>query len=150
MKIDPYKSKQTYDNWKDLGAEIPKVSKENEKIIRQFIFDMEKGINVGASNKKGARSHVRLNAYRHKLKLLAQLFEKNSKKNFIDLTKEDCHEIFSQMKTGKIKRKDGKIYTHVADYVLSFKAFWHWHQRISKKKIPDVTIELDTKNEKPK
>src|SRR3989344_2813143 len=109
MKVDPYKSKQTYENWKDLGAEIPDVLKANEKIIRQFIFDMEKGINVGVSNKKGARSHVRLNAYRHKLKLLAQLFEKNYKKKFIDLTKEDCHEVFSQMKTGKIKRKDGKI-----------------------------------------
>lgn len=57
------------------------------------------------------------------------------------------------MKKGNIKREDGKVYLSVDTYTKIFKAFWHWHQKVNKKngsEIPDITTDLDTKQEKPK
>ena len=39
MKIDPYKNKERYLNWKDNTKEsIPDISKENSKILRCFLM----------------------------------------------------------------------------------------------------------------
>jgi len=57
------------------------------------------------------------------------------------------------MRNGKIKRKDGKNYQSVVDYVKSFKAFWHWHMKVNKKKgieVQDITVDLDTSKPKPR
>ncbi len=44
MKIDPYKHKERWENWKEKTNEgIPEISKENSDIIRKYLFDMEKG-----------------------------------------------------------------------------------------------------------
>ena len=151
MKIDPYKNKETYENWKKNGAKIPGVSKRSEKVIKKFIFDLEAGTNVNTSNKKGGRSYIRLNSYRHKLKLLATLIESNyNRKNLITSSKENWNEIFTRMSKGDIKRKDGKIYIQTSDYVKTLKSFWHWHMKTSSKKVEDITVELDTSRDKPK
>jgi hypothetical protein len=150
MKVDPYKSKQVYERWKEQGANIPDISKKSRDIIINFIFDMEKGLNVNSSNKKGARSYLRLNAYKHKLKLISFLIEKHFKKSIIEVNREQIHTIFNDMRNGKIKRADGKIYLQTSDYAKSFKAFWHWHQKTSKKKIDDLTNDLDVSKDKPK
>ena len=50
------------------------------------------------------------------------------------------------MRNGTIKNKLGEKYKSTADYVKTFKAFWHWYMKSSKKNdkiIQDVTIELD-------
>jgi hypothetical protein len=57
------------------------------------------------------------------------------------------------MRKGYIKRKDGKKYVSVSDYVKVFKAFWHWYQTINRKKgiiINDITIDIDARGEKPR
>ncbi len=150
MKIDPYKHKEKYENWKKKGSIIPNISKSNQKIVTQFIFDMESGANVGVSNVKGARSFARLNAYRYKLDLIVSLFEKRKVKDLRKITKQKVHEVFNDMREGRIKRKDKKNYVNVGDYVKTFKALWHWLQRVTQTKLEDVTEELDTKVDKPK
>lgn len=151
MKIDPYKNKENYENWKKKGSKIPDVSKRSEKVIKDFIFDLENGTNVNTSNKRGSRSYIRLNSYRHKLKLLATLIEDNyNRKNLVTGTKENWNEIFTRMHKGEIKRRDGKIYIQTADYVKTLKAFWHWYMKTSKKEVNDITTELDSSKDKPK
>ena len=57
------------------------------------------------------------------------------------------------MRNGTISRLDGKIYQSPGDYVKIFKAFWHWWQKVNRKKgieIQDLTIDLDTSKDKPK
>jgi len=71
----------------------------------------------------------------------------------IDIKEEQLVGFFSDMKNGVITRKDGKGYLSVDTYAKVYKAFWHWHQKINKKKgieIPDITTDLDTRQEKPK
>jgi hypothetical protein len=145
MKLDPYNSKLKYENWKEKGSIIEGVSKVNEKIINKFLLDMEQGININTSNKKGSRSYIRLNAYRSKLKTLAGFF----KKDFPTITKQDFHKLIKDMSEGKIKRQDGQTYKDITDYVKTFKAFWHWLQKTSKKRLDDICEEIGTTKNKP-
>ncbi len=60
---------------------------------------------------------------------------------------------FSRMRNGEIARLDGKPYKGVGNFVKVFKAFWHWHITLNRKlgeTIEDITIDLDSRDEKPK
>jgi len=155
MKIDPYKHKERYLKWKDSVKEgIPGISKSNSDIILQYVSDMEKGINVASKSAKGSRSFIRLNTLRDKLNFLSIKFKEiYGLAKITDISEEQLVGFFSDMKNGVIKRLDGGEYSSVDTYSKSFKAFWHWYQKVSKKKgveILDITIDLDTKQEKPK
>jgi len=153
--LDPYKSKQQYDRWKKniKDKDLKGLSKYNSDIIKSYLFDMEKGINVSNGSKKGSRSYVRLNTLRTRLSFLASSFDKRLKvKEITKVNEKQLHSFFSAMREGKIKRQDKKKYKSTADFVKDFKAFWHWYQKISHKKgieIPDLTTELDTSKDKP-
>ena len=58
MKIDHYKHEIQYFNWKAKAKEsINGLSKINSQLIVQYILDMENGLNVSSTNKKGSRSN---------------------------------------------------------------------------------------------
>ena len=154
MKIDPYKHEITYFNWKaKLKETISGLSKTNSQLIVQYILDMENGLNVSSTNKKGSRSFGRLNTLRHRITFLCSSFE--NLYNLEDMTKiseEQLFSFFTKMRNGEIKTNKGGSYKSVADYVKVFKAFWHWHQKINRKRgieIRDITQDLDTSSEKP-
>jgi len=145
--IDPYKNAEKYKKW---NKKIKGISKENEKIILQYLEDMENGRNV--SSVKGCRSYSRLNSARSRMTVVAKLFEKYTNKNLVDLTDEDVDIPFNKMRKGTIKKNNGQPYKAVADYVVIFKAFWNWYKKVMRKKgktIPNITEDLDTSKEKP-
>lgn len=154
MKIDPYKNKEKYFSWKEsIASGIKNISEENSKIILEYMLDMENGLNVASSSKKGARSYIRLNNLKQRIIFLTKLFEeKYNLKNITEVNERTLHEFFTKMRDGTIKRLDGKTYKSPTDYVKVFKAFWHWHQKVNRKKgkeIQDITIDLDTSKDKP-
>jgi integrase len=155
MKIDPYKHKERYINWKKkVKKGIPKINKENSDLIKQYLLDMEKGFNISSTSIKGARSYIRLNTLRSKLVFFAEKFKEKYKVDYIpNIKEEQLCDFFVKMKQGRIKRLDGKRYISVSYYVICFKAFWHWYIKINKKEgkiIEDITSDLDTKQEKPR
>lgn len=155
MKIDPYKNKEKYLRWKEQNKDgISEVSKENSNLILSYLDDMETGINISISSKKGSRSYVRLNTLRVRTIFFAKKFkELYNLDNISKITEKQLITFFSEMRRGIIKRSNGKDYKSVETYAKVFKAFWHWYQKVQKKKgvyIEDITIYLDTKQEKPK
>ena len=149
MKLDPYRHKEMYEKWK-LNPNNPNVSKANNNIIQNYIFDMEIGKNVSRFSPKGTRSHIRLNKSRQKIFFICELLEKHTKvMNVTKVTEDQMHKLFNDMRTGKIRKINGGIYKSTGDYVRVFKAFWHWHQKVSSKKIKDITEDLDTREETP-
>ena len=154
MKIDPYKNKEKYFSWKEkVKNGIPEINKENSDIILQFTCDMENGINVSKVSKKGPRSYTRLNNLRQRLIFLAKRFESDFHKNLIEINTREIVTFFNEMRNGTIKRKDGKQYQSIIDFINPFKSFWHWHMKVNKQKdinIPDITEYLDTSSSKPK
>ncbi len=152
MKLDIYNHKQLYDNWKKNPSN-PNISKKNNKVIQQYIFDMEIGKNISRLSKKGARSYTRLNHLRQKLSFIAELFETNFKiKDITIVSENDAHNLFTNMRKGEIRRLDGGTYRSVGDYVRIFKAFWHWWELVNRKKgieVNDITFDLDTSTEEP-
>ncbi len=155
MKIDPYNHEQRYKNWLEkVKQNIPNISKTNSNLTLQYISDMEHGLNVSIKSVKGGRSFIRLNTLREKMLFFAKRFKKEY--NLDDVTKiteEQVILFFSKMRRGEIKRNDGKTYKSVHYYVKSFKAFWHWWQTINRKKginVMDITIDLDSRGDKPK
>lgn len=155
MKIDPYKHEERWCNWKARVCNgIPNISKTNSDLILNYLNDMEQGINISNKNKKGSRSYPRLNSLKQRIVFLARGFDSRFKiKSLIKITEEHAHEYFNAMRKGEIRTNDNKIYKSVADYVKVFKAFWHWHQKVNRKngkEIRDITIDLDTRSEKPK
>jgi hypothetical protein len=154
MKIDPYKHKEKYLAWKERVRQgIPEISKENSDIILKYVNDMEIGANVSAESVKGSRSFNRLNTLRDKMCFFARNFEKRlGLIKITDITEEQLITFFADMKTGTIRKKNGGTYSSVTYYVSIFKSFWHWHQKISKKKgieVQDITVDLDIRAEKP-
>ena len=155
MKIDPYNHKEKYLSWKEnINGKLPGVSEKNSEVILRYIFDMEQGINISTGSKKGARSHIRLNTLKEKMPFFAKKFKEYLNLDEITRIKEEqlCA-FFTKMRNGEIRRKDGKEFTAVSYYVKVFKAFWHWYQKVNRKKgitIPDITLDLDTREQKPK
>jgi len=155
MKIDPYKHEQRYLYWKaKTNGFIPKIIKANSKIILNYVFDMENGINISSVSKKGARSYARLNNLRQRLVSFCIKLEKMYKLNDITrITEEQLFDFFCKIRNGEIKTDKGKIYKSAGDSIKVFKAFWHWHQKVMRKRkieIGDITIDLDSSSEKPK
>jgi len=88
MKIDPYKHKERYLNWKKAVEQgIPDISKTNSDFILKYLYDMEHGINISSSNSKGARSYIRLNTLREKMISFSKKFK--AEFNVDDITKEE-------------------------------------------------------------
>ena len=76
-KIDPYRHKERYLAWKEkIQSQIPEISKENSDLTLRFLNDMEAGLNICSSSKKGARSYIRLNVLKQRLIALSKTFEK--------------------------------------------------------------------------
>src|SRR3989344_5572716 len=159
MKVDLYNNEKRWKNWREefKDRDIEEISKKNSDLIKEYLFDMEKGENIASSNKKGGRSFSRLNNLQNRMVYLTKLFEREF--NNIELVKlksSQVMDIFSRMRRGDIKKKGGLQFKSVADYVKCFKAFWHWWMKFnSRKKKPvhleDITEDIDTSyDNKPK
>lgn len=154
MKIDPYKHQEKFLNWKQKTKDgIPEISKTNSDVILRYISDMENGLNVSSKSVKGPRSYIRLNNLRQRMIFLAKNIEQYYGVNLPDISEEQIIKFFNAMRNGTIKRIDGKCYQSVVDFVKPFKAFWHWHIKVNKKKdikITDITEDIDASSPKPR
>ena len=112
MKKDIYRHKEIYLSWKERCCKrIPDISEQNSKVLLNYINDMEYGLNVGKSSKKGARSFNRLNNIRQRMVFLTKKFEKlYGIKDLTKLEERHLHEFFTDMRNGVITRIDGGIY----------------------------------------
>ncbi|MBS3171853.1 hypothetical protein J4449_04555, partial [Candidatus Woesearchaeota archaeon] len=74
--------------------------------------------------------------------MFKQHFNINS---IINITEQQLFVFFNKMRSGEIKKSDGKEYKSVADYVKTFKTFWHWYMKVNRKEgreIIDITTDL--------
>lgn len=156
MKKDPYNNKGTFEKWLssiEKEQSIDGLNEKNSSLIISFIKDFRLGLNVSKQSKKGERSYARLNHLRHKVIFILALLEKKGIPDVTKLKPQYLHGLFSDMREGRIKTRKGTPYKSTGDYIKAFKTFWHWHQKIMKKKgeiIEDITEDLDTRGEKPK
>ena len=153
-KLDPYKNKERYLAWKEKNQSgIPDISKENSDLTLRFLNDMESGLNICATSKKGSRSYIRLNVLRQRLTALSKAFEKRFNLTKItDISEIQLFGFFVDMRNGTIKRHDGKNYLSPKHFVKDFKALWHWWMKINRKQdieLKDITVDLDTSGDKP-
>jgi len=110
--------KEIYINWKKKNEKgISGISEENSRIILNYINDMEYGLNIGRSSKKGGRSYNRLYNLQQRMIFITKRLEEIY--NIADLTKLEerhLHEFFTGMKTGEIKRVDGGVYQDLPNF----------------------------------
>ena len=147
--IDPYNHKQRLENWLKTKR-VKGINKTNEKIILKFLDDMYLGLNISKGSKKGGRTPVRLNTLRQRLAFIIKELEKRKIKDVRKTTAKELHQLFGDMRSGMIKTRFGTPYKSTGDYIKNFKGFWHWYQKVSKEKIEDICLDLDTRGEKPK
>ncbi len=154
MKIDPKKNKERYLGWQEsIKHGISDMSKENADILLRYLADMQLGVNIASKSPKGARSYGRLNDLKDKMRFFSKRFkEQLGLDHIIDINEDQLIRFFADMRNGVFKKADGRPYTGIDTFGRVFKAFWHWHMKSNKKKgidIPDITIDLDTRGEKP-
>ena len=154
MKIDPHNNKEGYLAWKaQAKSGIPEIGAENAALLLHYLQDMEIGVNVGKSAPKGARSFIHLRSTKDRLiSIFKKVKARYGFEVITQITDEQIHLLFSEMANGVMLKPNGTKYKAVWDYVKIFKAFWHWHQRVQKKKgveVLDITVDLDTRQEKP-
>jgi integrase len=156
MKKDLYNDKRRFKKWlakTEKNRCIKGLNRVHSKFILNFIKDFMIGINVAKTSKKGERSIIRLNKLKQKVIFLLRLVEKRNIKDVRKISDKELHQIFNDMKTGKISTRFGTPYKSTGDYIKDFKTFWHWYQKIMRKRgkmIADVTEDLDTRGEKPR
>jgi len=158
MKRDIYGHEKRYANWKEdvLKHGEPELTKKNSNILLQYIFDMEQGINISNTSRKGGRSPIRLNSVRQKLSQISRMLQERNVNDITKISREKVMKFFFDMRNGKILTSKGTKYKATVDYVKAFKSFWNWYRKMNRLKpkpiiIHDITEDLDTKyDEKPK
>jgi len=155
VKFDPYKHKERYLAWKEKNqSNISEISKENSDLTLRFLSDMETGLNVCSSSKKGSRSYIRLNVLRQRMIALSKTFEKRFSLNKLtDITEIQIFKFFGDMRNGTLKKNNGQEYISPKNFVKDFKTFWHWWMKVNRKEgveIKDITADLDSSGDKPK
>lgn len=146
--FDPHRHKERYEAW---DGTLSGVQESDAELILAYIQDMQDGVNV--AGKRGKRSTTRLNTIRSRMAVLSRIISKHTGKNLVSASEEELLRVFARMRDGGIPREDGKPYKSVADYTISYKAFWHWYikrQRKAGETLQDKTIDFDTSQEKPK
>jgi len=149
------KDKLSWEKWKSECYEkgIPGISKENSDLVIQYLKDMETGLNVSSKNSKGPRSPRRLSDLKDKMVFFSKKFEHlNHITNMANLSETQIFNLFYNMQQGDIKTKSGVNYRSIDTFAKTFKAFWHWHIKVSRKEgtsVEDLTQDLDAKGEKP-
>jgi hypothetical protein len=134
MRSDPWHHRERYEAWKAASAGgIDGLSPASAELVRAFLADMEVGRNTAAAARRGARSYARLNNLRQRLVFLARAFEERYHVALNAVREEHLHEYFSGMRTGAVRRLDGKAYRSTGDYVNVLKSFWHWHMKVQRK-----------------
>jgi len=154
-KRDPYKHKERYHKWLEENISgIKEISLTNSSLILAYLYDMQEGLNISIKSKKGPRSYTRLNNIIQRMVFLAKKFEElYNLKDLSQINENILHNYFNGIRNGNIKRVDGGIYRDPANFVKIFKAFWHWWMKVNRKQeneIKDITIDLDTRCDKPK
>jgi len=147
LVFDPYNQKQRYEKF---GNSIEGITDKDREIILRMLKDFELGRNVSGS--KGERSYTRLNTLKSRLRRISELLTMHYKKGLTTATEGELVQLFKNMKDGVVKKSDGKPYKAVADYIKTYKAFWHWYMKVMKKegkRLSDITEDLTTKREKP-
>lgn len=149
-KIDPYRHKERYLKWKaNPSGRFLKLCENHQNVILEYLKDMEIGLNVSSTNKKGSRSYVRLNTIRDKMCFILEKLENRGIKNIFKTTEEEIHNFFNELETGQIRRVDGLPYRSVIDFMKNFKSFWRWSMR-KNRALHDITIYLNVATHKPK
>lgn len=148
MKLDVFKNRERYENWKAevLESGVSGVNKKNSDRIKQYIFDMEAGINISSKNKKGARSYPTLNKLRQRIIQMARMLEERGIKDITQIDEKKLVKFFGEIRDGSIKNSKGERYNSVGDYTKVFTAFWHWWMKVNRKEgkqIIDITEDLD-------
>jgi len=140
--VDPYNSKERFNKY--LEKKLLSFSEENREVVRLYIKDMLYGRNV--NGRKGKRGYSHLNSLLSRLLTISKCFFQKFGKNLLDLNADELHEVFDDMREGRIKKVRGNgQYKAVHDYIKITKAFWHWHMKIKRKEgvdIDDITIDL--------
>jgi len=141
MKKDISHHKATYENWKGEMEEDgfqTGISKENSKLLLDYIFDMEMGSNVARGSVKGGRSYGNLNVTRRKLIQIMKMLEKRGIEDISKTKEKEVMVFINDITKGNLLRDDGKIYGSPREFVRTLKKFWHWHMKVQRKKGKDV------------
>jgi len=153
MKVDPHGNGEKYERWKAKGRVIKGLCEESRSVILRYLDDMELGRNIGTGSVKGGRSPARLLTLLYRVGFVARHLEERHGYSVLEACEEDLHRLFGDMRSGKIETKNKTRFRSVGDYVKAFKAFWHWHMKVSRKAgrdAVDVCVDLDCSNEKPR
>jgi hypothetical protein len=107
-KIDPYKHKERYENWREEVDKkgIPEIGKYNSDLTLKYLNDMGCGYNVSRLSAKGSRSYIRLNTLRQKLVFFSKKFkELYGIDKITDIDELQLCQFFSNMRKGIILMK---------------------------------------------
>lgn len=154
MRIDPYRHQERYVRWREKSAAgVPGISADDLAVIRAYLGDMELGRNIARGSKKGGRSYIHLNNMRLRLVFFARQFAgRYGLRRMTDLTEAQAHDFFAAMRSGRLRRKDGRQYRCAGNYVKVLKSFWHWHMKVERqagRRVADICEELDDSRDKP-
>jgi hypothetical protein len=151
-RIDPHKHESKYKGWQARGWPFPGLTSPNKSLLCDYLQDMEVGANVNPGSKRCPRSYCRLNNLRSRMRTWALYLQQEL--NMTDWSQLEAKErdlllFVKKMREGGVQCEQvERPFTAVGTYVKALKSFWHWYQRVERKKgqvVPDITIDLDAR-----
>jgi len=139
MKRDLFNHRSQWENWKEQLT--PKyieegLTKENSKLMINYLLDLEKGVNIPKTARKGARDIKTVNRLRSKIGQIFKLLQKEGINDISKIKEKQLTNFFYNWSK-----------THSPDYAKRFKAFWHWWMTKNRREgnlLPDLTEDLNT------
>lgn len=149
MKVDVYKKKEQFQNWKERVQEdgILELSQANSDLVIQYVLDMESGQNIAKGTAKGGRSFPRLCNLVQRMTWIGRMLEERGVADLGTCDEKIIFSLFSEMERGIILSRYGKPYKSFGDYAKVFKSFWHWWMKVNRKQgnvIVDITEDIST------
>ena len=137
MKKDVFNHKRLWFSWKgNLSSKYieENLTKPNSKLYIQYLTDMESGMNIPKTARKGRRTPMTLNRLRSKIKQILKLLQERGINDISKAKEKDIVSFFNDWHE-----------THSPDYSARFKAFWHWWMKVNRKEgniLADITEDI--------
>lgn len=126
---------------------VERLSKINSSLIIEYLEDMETGNNTAKGSKKGKRSYAQLLKLKGYMIILISKLQSRGITDIRKTTDKEITKLFSDMEAGILRKQNGEKYGDISTGVKVFKAFWHWHIKVNRKKgiaISDITEDLSS------
>lgn len=132
VKFDPHKSFEKLEVWLENNKNgVPGLNNDNSSLLLEHVKDLLSGHLASPVSKRGSRSPIRVLSVAYRLTTFSRLIQQyfGAERTFYSLTRRECAEFFTGLRSGHIKNSHGRIAKDVDSIAKVASAWFKWYCR---------------------